>query len=423
MQLSGPDAAVGAGRDVVDRVDPDRPGDEQPAPRVGAVGVLGVVDEVAGVEVPDVALVVQPGRERVAEDLRRRGLGVLRAPLPVVAARRREPPGPGRDVDAERDDDLRHERRDPVAQQRLVGARAGTGEAAGADVPGQAQQRERGQHVERVPLGPERQAPADPGGQAPRADEQRRPEPPPEVGQPAAYEVVGQPRPEPVPVGGQAGDRGHGEEGDEHVQQGGPRHDEGQPVDGEQQPGQAADQGRAGHPPDEPDQHEHQQRPEHQRGDAPAERVHAEQVLAERDQPLADRRVHDELRRLLHHVDVARRDLVVRVLAPVALVAELQQRVRVLGVVRLVEDQLVGVGEVRQPQDERDRGDHAASRPSRAGGRSASGRAAARPWSAAAPAAGWRRRPRPRGPAGRRARAARTPAPAASPGHCSQRSL
>ena len=53
-------AAVRAGLDVVDRVDPDRPRDDQPAGRVGVVGVLGVVDEVAGVEVPDVLLVMQP---------------------------------------------------------------------------------------------------------------------------------------------------------------------------------------------------------------------------------------------------------------------------------------------------------------------------------------------------------------------------
>ena len=36
MQLSGPSAAVGSGLDVVDRVEPDRAGDDRPAGRVGA---------------------------------------------------------------------------------------------------------------------------------------------------------------------------------------------------------------------------------------------------------------------------------------------------------------------------------------------------------------------------------------------------
>ena len=103
--------------------------------------------------------------------------------------------------------------------------------------------------------------------------------------------------------------------------------------------------------------HQDQQRAEDQRSDPPAEGVHPEELLARRDQPLADRRVDDERRGVLHHVGVAGDDLGVGVVGPVPLVAELQQRVRVLGVVGLVEDQLVGRPRCTTPQHEGDGGD------------------------------------------------------------------
>ena len=97
---------------------------------------------------------------------------------------------------------------------------------------------------------------------------------------------------------------------------------------------------------------------------APAERIHPEDRLAESDQPLADRRMDDEGRRV-HQADVrsAGDDLVVGVAPPFPLVAELEQGVAVLGVVGLVEDQLVGVAEVDHPRHERDAGDHQGDHP------------------------------------------------------------
>ena len=177
-------------------------------------------------------------------------------------------------------------------------------------------------------------------------------------GRPRPLQVVGQPVAEPVPVGGQAGDRRDQEERQEDVEQGDPRHHEGQPVEGQQQPGEAADQGRPGHPADQPDGDQDQQRAEDQRREPPAERVHPEHLLADGDQPLADRRVHDERRRV--SCITSRLPATILALAsvrPVPLVAELQQRVGVLGVVGLVEDQLVGIAEIDHPDHEGDGGD------------------------------------------------------------------
>ena len=176
--------------------------------------------------------------------------------------------------------------------------------------------------------------------------------------------MVGQAVAEPVAVGRQAAHRGDDEEGREDVQQGRPGHHESQAVEGEQQPGQAADQRGLRDPADQPDGDEDQQRAEDQRGEPPAEGVHPEQRLAESDQPLADRRVHDE-RLGVQQADVggAGDDLRVGVAPPLPLVAELEQRVAVLGVVGLVEDQLVGIAEVDHPGDEGDGGDHEGDHP------------------------------------------------------------
>ena len=93
----------------------------------------------------------------------------------------------------------------------------------------------------------------------------------------------------------------------------------------------------------------------------------AEQPLAGGDQPLAGRRVHD-------HVAVGRREdvlvaadervvgLLQRVEHP-HLDAEVQQRVRLLDVVGLVEDQCLGAVEVPEPQHPTDQGDQAGPEP------------------------------------------------------------
>ena len=147
-----------------------------------------------------------------------------------------------------------------------------------------------------------------------------------------------------------------------------------------------AQQGRAEHPARGPAHHEDRQRAQQRHREPPAERAgHAEQLLADGDQPLADRRVHHEVggvtedaRRAVgeHHVR-----LLDRVRHP-ALVAVLQQRPGLLDVVRLVEHELVRPAELPEPQEAADRRDQAAARASprarRSGGGRAGGRAPAR---------------------------------------------
>ena len=66
------------------------------------------------------------------------------------------------------------------------------------------------------------------------------------------------------------------------------------PSSASSRPGHAAEQGRPGHPPGDPGQQQDGQRPDQRGGEPPAERVQPERPLAERDEQLAQRRVHDE---------------------------------------------------------------------------------------------------------------------------------
>ena len=114
--------------------------------------------------------------------------------------------------------------------------------------------------------------------------------------------------------------------------------------------------GRAGEAADEPDHHQDQQRPDDRRYDPPAERVEPERLLAQADQPLADLGVDDHRRVGLPEAGrLPGQDLLVRavVVDVVAGVAEVPQRPRVLGVVRLVELERVGRAELPQPQEQR----------------------------------------------------------------------
>ncbi len=178
-----------------------------------------------------------------------------------------------------------------------------------------------------------------------------------------ALQVVGEPVAEPVAVRGQAGHRGDDEEGEEDVEQRRTRHHEREPVEGEQQTGQPAQQGRTGDAADQADGDQDQQGAEDQGREPPAEGVHPEQLLAGSDQPLADLRVNDEAPAVLHHVGRAAGHAGVGVAGPVAFVAELEQRVGVLGVVGLVEDQLVGIAQIHQAHHEGDGGDREGDQP------------------------------------------------------------
>ena len=117
----------------------------------------------------------------------------------------------------------------------------------------------------------------------------------------------------------------------------------------EQQPGDPADQRRAAHPPRDPDHQHHQDDAAHRAGEPPAQPVVAEQRLADRDQLLADRR--------MHHQPVA----------GVVLHAVVVQYLPGLRrVVLLVEDRGAGVGrraEVEETRHRRQRRDDRGHRP------------------------------------------------------------
>ena len=169
-------------------------------------------------------------------------------------------------------------------------------------------------------------------------------------------------------------------------------------VDGEHQAGDAAEQRRAEHPAGEPAQHEHRDRAEHAR---PAKRqpngvspnscsppaithlptggwtTYSGSTLSTASGP--------------RHGGVAGEDLLVGALDPVPLVAEVQQRPRVLGVVRLVEHDRVRLAEVPEAQDAGERGDQQRRRPSPTAGRWASAGRGARATTGRRPAPGQRR--------------------------------
>ena len=150
---------------------------------------------------------------------------------------------------------------------------------------------ERGQRVERRPLGA--------GGQAEPHPGQRQPRPEPHPRPPGAALAGGHPGPGPVPVGDQARRRAGQEERQEDVEQRQPGQHQVHAVEAEQDARDAAEQRRAGEAAYQPDQHQHHQRPGDGSGDPPAERVHPECLLAQRDQPLADLGVHHHRRVVL----------------------------------------------------------------------------------------------------------------------------
>ena len=132
-----------------------------------------------------------------------------------------------------------------------------------------------------------------------------------------------------VPVDDEAGDRTQHQRLEEHVQQADPREGEGEGVQRQEQPGEQAQQRRARQPPGQPDQDDDGEGPGDRRREPPAEGVVAEQLLAGRDEPLAQRRVDDER------------------VAAVVLEAPGQQLVRLGRVVGLVEEQVPRVADAR----------------------------------------------------------------------------
>lgn len=330
----------------------------EPAPRVGLVRVArGQAD----VEVVHLVLVVPQAAQPVREQPAPGGVLALGGrPVAVVALVRDDPAGPRHDVRDDRHRDRGDEGGDQVAAQHRPVRVHGPCRAARADVPQDRHQAERGQDVEAVPLRGE--------GQAQHHARRQPPWPPSQAqglrdpGVRAQHPLlvhrqrVGQSAAGMVPVGHQAAERGQHEEHDDQVEQRGPAHHEMQPVHREQQPRQTAQERGAEQPPADPAQQEHGDRAQHRHHEAPAERREAEHLLAEPDDPLADRRMH-------HIARVGRdrdgggvlQDQLVDVLGPGPLVPLVDQRPRVLRVVRLVEYhrvRLVQLPEAQQPGDQ-----------------------------------------------------------------------
>lgn len=229
---------------------------------------------------------------------------------------------------------------------------------AGADVPQDRHDAEGDEEEQAVPLGADGQT----------EEQARQPAvgaPPQEQGvrdvRVGAHEAVGVDRqrgreflPCPVAVDDQAGERGQHEEHQHTVEQRGPCHHEGQAVHGHQRARQAAQERGAEDTAAHPAHDQHRQRPQQRRHEAPAERVEPEHQLAESDDVLADRRVHDigGVRRE-RNVPVVVEDQTVDVLVPAELEAAVDERPRVLGVVRLVEYHLLRAAQVPEPHQPR----------------------------------------------------------------------
>jgi hypothetical protein len=193
------------------------------------------------------------------------------------------------------------------------------------DLPGDHRNAEHREHVHPAPLGAARQPEAHPGQHLPRPEN------------PQTVESVRHP----VVIGHQASDRADDPERQEPVEQGEPGHHDVHAVEGEQEAGEAADDRRSGEAPHQSGQHQHRERADDRGRDAPAERIHPERRLAERDEPFAGLGVHD-LRGLAGDEqvgEVSGGDALVGSLDVVLGVAGLEHRPRLLGVVRLVEGQ------------------------------------------------------------------------------------
>ena len=133
-------------------------------------------------------------------------------------------------------------------------------------------------------------------------------------------------------------------------------------IDGEQQRRDGAEQARAEQSPRCPTDHDDRDRPQQGDREPPPERaVDAEQPLAKADEPLANRGMHDQVAG--RRVEDVRGplgeglvDLVAELLGVTHLDAVQDHRPALLDVVRLVEDELVGVAQVPEPQDATDDG-------------------------------------------------------------------
>ena len=160
-------------------------------------------------------------------------------------------------------------------------------------------------------------------------------------------------------------EEGEEDEGHEHdVEQARAGVDEVLAVDGEEAGGDAGEERRTEELPGDDAEEEDRQRADDRHGEAPAERiVGAEEVDAPPDEPFAQGRVDDVFGGGFDDAGVTGVEGVVGVLGPGAFIAEVEDRVAVLDVVGLVEDQAVREVEAEESQGRTDSGDDEQGRP------------------------------------------------------------
>ena len=279
-----------------------RPGEHQPAPRVRPVGMEGLE---VGVEVPRLVVVV-PEAPQCVGDVRRAGVG--RCPVAqvgVVAAE--EPAGPRREVDRGGDEHDRGEGREGVADQGADPRPADTRRTPGAHVPEQRHQAEHGDEVQPAPLGGAGHAEAEAGEQPPGPPAEPRAEPGTERrrrARPPAGPAPSRGRPRGAPNAASTQNISSGSSSAVRLCT------------------NSSPSTVSSSPATQPSSVERDSRrpmraiistvrvPTTRRPEPPAERGEPEQLLADRDHPLAARRVHDVGRVAgPQPVQVAREDL------------------------------------------------------------------------------------------------------------------
>jgi len=161
-----------------------------------------------------------------------------------------------------------------------------------------------------------------------------------------------------VAVDEQGAECGERPEHHDEVQQAGARVDEVLAVEGQQNGGNRAEERRSEHPAGRATDHQDRDGAEQGDPEPPSERAGPpEDVLAGRDDPLADRGVDHELGVGAEDVRGAVGEQDVRALdarGMASLVAVQEVGVALLDVVRLVEDELVGFAELPEPQEAAD---------------------------------------------------------------------
>ena len=322
----------------------DRPAVHQPRPRPRLPRVRRGQAVVEGQPLR----VLVPQRPQRARDEREVGLGVLLGPRLALGGLTQEPAGEAREVGEHRDDGQRPHRAREPAPQRGAGGPGHPRLAPRGAVPEQRQDREERQEPDAAPLHRAGAAEEDAGGDPPAA----RPEPETRRG-PGRPDALAHR----VAVDHETGDGAEHEHLQEDVEQADPREREGEPVEGEQQAGQEAEQGRPRQPPGQSHEDDDRDGPGHRAREPPAQRVVAEQLLAGRDQPLAQWRVDDEG------------------VAAVVLEAPGEELVRLGRVVGLVEEPVGRVADVPEPAeqagDAEDRGEDPGQSPVPGEGRGA----------------------------------------------------